>query len=63
MTKLITITTIVSLLYFSYMKYFTTHPANEADFIIMVFFSMMFGAWMIATVVIADELTKREDAK
>lgn len=63
MTKLITITTIISLLYFAYLKYFTTHEVNEADFIIMVFASMIFGAWMIAAIVVADELTIREDKK
>ena len=63
MTKLITITTIISLLYFSYMKYFTTHEVNEADFILMVFASLLFGAWMVAAIVVADELTKREDKK
>ena len=63
MNKLITITTLVSLLYFGYMKYFTTHPVDVADFVIMVFATMIFGAWMIAALVIADDITKAEDAK
>jgi hypothetical protein len=63
MTKLITLTTLVSLLYFGYMKYYTTHSMDEADFIIMVFATMIFGAWMIAAIVVADELTKKEDKK
>ena len=63
MNKLITITTLVSLLYFGYMKYFTTHPVDVADFIIMVFATMIFGAWMIAALVVADDITKAEDAK
>lgn len=61
MTKLITITTIVSFLYFAYMKYFTTHPVDVADFVIMVFLSLMFGAWMLAAIIVANEIAERED--
>jgi len=63
MTKLITITTLVSFLYFAYMKYFTTHPADVADFVIMMFATMIFGAWMLAALYIAAVLTEEEDKK
>jgi hypothetical protein len=55
MNKVILLTTLVSFLYFAYMKYYTTHPMDTFDFVIMVFFSMIFGAWMIAALVIALE--------
>jgi hypothetical protein len=63
MNKLALLTTIISFLYFGYMKYFTTHPADVADFVIMVFFTMIFGAWMIAALVIALGSSKEEDVK
>ena len=63
MNKLILLTTLVSFLYLAYMRYFTTHPMDTFDFVIMVFFSMIFGAWMIAVLVIALESGKEEDAK
>ena len=63
MNKITLLTALVSFLYFAYMKYFTTHPADVADFVIMVFFSMIFGAWMIAVLVVALESSKEEDVK
>jgi hypothetical protein len=61
MNKLIIATAIVSIAYFSYMKYFTTHSMDEADFIIMVFITMIFGAWMIAALVVASESPEHND--
>lgn len=63
MNKLIALTTIVSFLYFAYMKYFTTHTADVADFVIMVFVSMIFGAWMIAALYVSIVLTEEQDKK
>ena len=63
MNKLTLLTTLVSLLYFGALKYFSTHTMDAADFVIMVFATMFFGAWMIAAIVVADELTKQEDKK
>jgi len=63
MNKLALLTTIISFLYFGYMKYFTNHEATAADFVIMVFVTMIFGSWMIAALVIALESSKEEDAK
>jgi hypothetical protein len=63
MNKVILLTTLVSFLYFAYMKYFTTHPMDTFDFVIMVFFTMIFGAWMIAALVIADDITTEENKK
>jgi len=61
MNKLIIITVIVSVLYFGYMKYFTTHPVDVADFVLMVFATMFFGAWMIAALIIACDSSKHND--
>ena len=61
MNKLIIATAIVSIAYFGYMKYFTTHSVDVFDFIIMVFLSMMFGAWMIAALVVASESPEHND--
>lgn len=63
MNKLIIFTTIISFAYFGYLKYFTTHPVDVAEFVLMVFASLFFGAWMIAAVIVAAELTAREDKK
>jgi hypothetical protein len=63
MNKVILLTVLASFLYFGYMKYYTTHPMDTADFVIMVFFTMIYGAWMIAALVIADEATIQEDKK
>ena len=63
MNKLIAITTIVSFLYFGYMKYFTTHPVDVADFIIMGFFTMIYGATLLAALYVAVVLTEEEDKK
>lgn len=59
--KLSAITTIVSIAYFGYLKYFTTHPADVVDFVILVLATMLFGAWMVVAMVTAGILTKRED--
>ena len=61
MNKVILLTVLVSLLYFGYMKYYTTHSMDTADFVIMVFFTMIYGAFMIAAIIVADETTTQED--
>lgn len=61
MNKVILLTVLVSFLYFGYMKYYTTHPMDTADFVIMVFFTMIYGAFMIAAIIVADETTTQED--
>lgn len=60
MNKLITITTLVSLAYFGILKYETSHPITLMDFVVIVLSTMIFGAWMIAAIVVADELGKRD---
>ena len=61
MNKLIAIITIASFLYFGYMKYFTTHPIDVAEFVIMVFFTMIYAAMLLAVLVIALESSKEDD--
>lgn len=61
MNKIALLTALVSFLYFAYMKSFSTHTVDVADFVIMVFATLFFGAWMVAVLVIALESGKEEE--
>jgi hypothetical protein len=61
MNKLILLTTFISFLYFGFMRYFTTHEVDVAEFVIMAFVTMIYGAFLIVSMLVADDIAKAEE--
>jgi len=57
------LTTIISCLYFGLMKWITTMPLDGMSFFIIATSTCLFIGWMIATLVTANDITKKEDAE
>ena len=57
------LTTFISILYFGLMKWITSMPFDGMSLFIVATSTCLFLGWMIATLVVAEDITKKEEAE